>query len=163
MFALQHPLFTPRLRLEPVTRHVLVASSLGRTALSAAIDADIPQAWLGGYGLGPRGPDAPPRHVLVLRHADRRLIGEERFDVQTEEPDVFDVGYQIEPDCRRQGYAVEATSAVIDWLFDEGGAVRVIAGCDMGNLASVRTLRRLGFTLDGSSPRRHAFWWTLDS
>ena len=29
----------------------------------------------------------------------------------------------------------------------------------MNNKASIRTLRRLGFELDGSSARGNAFWW----
>jgi RimJ/RimL family protein N-acetyltransferase len=51
-----------------------------------------------------------------------------------------------------------STGAVIAALEDHG-ATHIIAGCDMKNVASVRTLRRLGFTLDGSIARADAFWW----
>ena len=60
---------------------------------------------------------------------------------------------------RRQGYAVEAVNAVIDWLFEDAGAETILAGCDANNIASVRTLRRLGFWLD-SNPGQ-TFWWVL--
>jgi len=48
---------------------------------------------------------------------------------------------------------------VIDWLFEDAGAETVLAGCDAGNIASVKTLRRLGFWLD-SNPGQ-TFWWVL--
>ncbi|PZO55935.1 MAG: hypothetical protein DCF16_00955 [Alphaproteobacteria bacterium] len=60
---------------------------------------------------------------------------------------------------RRQGYATEACTAVIDWLFEDVGAETILAGCDAKNVASVRTLRRLGFWLD-SNPGQ-TFWWVL--
>ena len=49
--------------------------------------------------------------------------------------------------------------AVVDWLFADGGADCIIAGCDKDNVASVRTLRRLGFWLD-SNPGG-TFWWLI--
>jgi RimJ/RimL family protein N-acetyltransferase len=48
---------------------------------------------------------------------------------------------------------------VIDWLFAHGGAETIIAGCDRRNVASVKTLRKLGFWLD-TTPGT-AFWWVL--
>jgi ribosomal-protein-alanine N-acetyltransferase len=71
----------------------------------------------------------------------------------------FEIGYAVARSRRRQGYAVEAAGAVIDWLLAEGGAEAVWAGCDAANVASVRTLMRLGFLLD-STPGR-TFWWVL--
>ena len=50
-------------------------------------------------------------------------------------------------------------NVVIDWLFEDAGAETILAGCDADNIASVRTLRRLGFWLD-SNPGR-TFWWVL--
>jgi RimJ/RimL family protein N-acetyltransferase len=82
-----------------------------------------------------------------------------RFDRTPLRANVYEIGYEIAPAYRRQGYAVEATARIIRWLLEEADAARVIAGCSMRNVASVRTLRRLGFHLDGSSARGNAFWW----
>ena len=71
----------------------------------------------------------------------------------------FELGYAVARSRRRQGYAVEAAGAVVDWAFADGGAESIIAGCDKQNVASVRTLRRLGFWLD-SNPGT-TFWWLL--
>jgi [ribosomal protein S5]-alanine N-acetyltransferase len=70
-----------------------------------------------------------------------------------------ELGYSVALGWRRQGYAVEAAGAVLDWLFEEGDAKAAIAGCARRNLASVKTLRKLGFWLDGSVGT--AFWWTI--
>jgi ribosomal-protein-alanine N-acetyltransferase len=86
------------------------------------------------------------------------VIGDVRFEPSLRAAREFEIGYGVARSRRQQGYAVEAAGAVIDWLFDEG-AESVIAGCEAGNIASVRTLRRLGFWLD-STPGT-TFWWLL--
>ena len=44
-----------------------------------------------------------------------------------------------------QGYAMEAVTAILDFLFRELGLHRVHADCDPDNRGSVRLLERLGF------------------
>jgi [ribosomal protein S5]-alanine N-acetyltransferase len=73
---------------------------------------------------------------------------------------VVEIGYAILPAYRRQGFAVEAMTALIDELWQDAAIDTLIAGCDMKNIASIRTLRRLGFELDIT--RGRAFWWRLD-
>jgi RimJ/RimL family protein N-acetyltransferase len=158
------PLATARLRLIPVTDDLVRAAGRGKAALERALGATIPDGWRGDYVFD-RGRRAAvrdrPRHALVVRAADNVLIGEVRFEplpqtVRFEED--WEIGYAIAPLYRRQGYAAEATAAVIAWL-DDQGIERIVAGCHMKNVASVRTLRKLGFTLDGSHARSSAFWW----
>lgn len=157
--ALSHPLRTARLRLEPVTGALTLAAGKGKAALEQALGAEVDAGWRGEHVFGRArvALDDHPRHALVIHEADRKLIGEVRFE-PLRHGDGFEVGYAIVPAYRRQGYAVEATRAVIRALEAEG-ASHIIAGCDMKNVASVRTLRRLGFTLDGSIARANAFWW----
>ena len=97
--------------------------------------------------------------MVAIHREDGVVVGDVRFDPSPRVADEVEVGYSVASSRRRQGYAVEATGAVIDWLVAEAGAVSIIAGCDARNIASVRTLRRLGFWLD-SNPGR-TFWWTL--
>jgi RimJ/RimL family protein N-acetyltransferase len=157
-------LATARLRLVPVTDDLVRAAARGKAALERTLGATIPDGWRGDY-VFERGRRAAvrdlPRHALIVRTADNVLIGEVRFEalpqtVRFEED--WEIGYAIAPLYRRQGYAVEATEAVLGWL-DDLGVERVVAGCHMKNIASVRTLRKLGFTLDGSHARTSAFWW----
>lgn len=158
-------LTTARLRLVPVTDEVMRAAARGKAALEGAIGATIPDTWRGDYVFERRRRAAVrdiPRHALVVRESDNTLVGEVRFEAlpqTTRFEEDWEIGYAIAGQFRRQGYAVEAVEAVVEWL-EAQGVNRIVAGCHMKNVASVRTLRRLGFTLDGSNARSSAFWWT---
>jgi [ribosomal protein S5]-alanine N-acetyltransferase len=158
--SLSHVLYTKRLRLEPVTAEVIVAANRGRAALEASIDAAIDDGWRGEHVFGAGRSttvDSRPRHMLIIHEVARSLIGEVRFE-PLRGGEGFEIGYAIASGWRRQGFATEATAAVIKRLEDHG-AMQIIAGCAMSNKASIRTLRKLGFDLDGSSARSNAFWW----
>jgi RimJ/RimL family protein N-acetyltransferase len=55
-----------------------------------------------------------------------------------------EVGYVFHPDSGGQGYATEATRALVDLAFDDLDAHRVFARTDARNTASAALLRRLG-------------------
>jgi ribosomal-protein-alanine N-acetyltransferase len=163
---LDHPLYTARLRLEPVTPELAQAARAGQAAFADVIGADAPAEWCASslplvarsisHAWGPA--PAPTRAVAIHRHAGV-VIGDVRFDPSLRAANEFEIGYSIAKSYRRQGYATEACTAVIDWLFEDVGAETILAGCDAKNVPSVRTLRRLGFWLD-SNPGQ-TFWWVL--
>lgn len=164
MRPLEHSLLTARLRIEPVTPTLALAAEAGQRAFSQSIGAEAPADWCAGsltlvarsHGWRVGEIAFPTRAVAIHREAGV-VVGDVRFEpVQGGEGEI-EIGYSIARSRRRQGYAVEATAAVIDWLFEAGGAETLIAGCDSGNLASVRTLRRLGFWLDRTPGK--TFWW----
>lgn len=158
---LDRPLFTKRLRIMPVTAELAQAAAAGPQAFVDELGAEAPTDWCAAnLGLVARSyqSDGPTRGIAVHR-AEGVVIGDVRFEPSSRAPREFEIGYAIARACRRQGYAVEATGAVIDWLFRDAGAASVIAGCDSANIASVRTLRRLGFWLD-SNPGQ-TFWWLI--
>ncbi|HYD87268.1 MAG TPA: GNAT family N-acetyltransferase [Vitreimonas sp.] len=168
MRALDHPLFTPRLKLAPVTAEMAEAARAGQAAFAGVIGADAPADWCqASLGLVARsiahvwGPAAAPTRAIAIHRGEGVVVGDVRFEPSLRAAREFEIGYGIARSRRRQGYAVEAAGAVIDWLFDEAGAETILAGCDAANLASVRTLRRLGFWLD-SNPGK-TFWWVLDA
>ncbi len=167
MRPLTHPLLTPRLRLEPVTPALAQAARAGQAAFANVIGAEAPADWCAaGLPLVARAADhawgqrPAPTRVVAIHREDGIVVGDVRFDPSARVIGEVEIGYSVAKSRRRQGYAVEATGAVIDWLVAEAGASRIIAGCDARNLASVRTLRRLGFWLD-STPGR-TFWWVLN-
>ncbi|MGE0596474.1 MAG: GNAT family N-acetyltransferase [Hyphomonadaceae bacterium] len=166
MTALTYPLFTPRLRLEPVTPELAAAARLGEGAFEDMIGAEAPHEWsAGSLALIGRsahavwGPPAEPIRAVLVHRGEECVIGDVRFEPSMRAARQFEIGYSVAKSRRRQGFAVEGAGAVIDWLFDEGGAETIVAGCDMRNGASVRTLRRLGFWLDRAEGQ--AFWWLL--
>lgn len=68
-----------------------------------------------------------------------------------EELDDVDVGFAFLPDSWRQGFASEASSAVLEYAFSELGLRRVIAITQPDNIASIRTLEKMGLTFDGTT------------
>jgi len=163
---LDRPLLTERLRLEPVTPALAEAARAGQAAFSSLIGADASADWCAAsLGLVARsashawGPAPAPLRAVAVHRLEGAVVGDVRFEPSLRAAREFEIGYGVARAWRRQGYAVEAAGAVIDWLFDEAGAETIVAGCDSRNLGSVRTLRRLGFWLD-STPG-HVFWWLL--
>jgi RimJ/RimL family protein N-acetyltransferase len=160
------PLLTPRLRLEPVTPALAHAARAGAKAFQQTLGAQAPADWCAG-NLDLVAKSAPtdmhPMRAVAIHRDDGEVVGDVRFELlpygRIRVAREFEIGYSVARARRQQGYAVEATQAVIDWLFAEAGAEAVWAGCDARNVASARTLMRLGFQLD-STPGR-TFWWVL--
>lgn len=166
MRALDEYLLTPRLKLLPVTPYIAAAARESVASLAEAIDAEVPPDWssssqaLVARSAHPAwGAYPPPVRAIVVHRNANVVVGDVRFEPSLQEPDEVEIGYEVVSSFRRQGFATEATGAVIDWLFREGGAAEIVAGCDMHNVPSVRTLRKLGFWLDSSQGK--AFWWVL--
>jgi len=163
--ALDHPLFTARLRIEPVTPALAQAARAGQAAFVDVLGAEAPAEWcasslqLLACSIPEAWSKAAPTRAVAIHRAEGRVVGDVRFEPSLRAAREFEIGYSIARSRRRQGYAVEAAGALIDWLFEDGGAESILAGCDSRNVASVRTLRRLGFWLD-SNPAR-TFWWVL--
>ena len=155
MVPLTRPLTTRRLRIEPVTPRLAHAARLGGAAFAQELGADAPADWCAS-SLALLARTAAPIRAVAVHNEDGCVVGDVRFEPC--EDGRVEIGYAVAPHRRRQGYAVEAAGAVIDWLF-AAGVETVIAGCDRRNLASINTLRRLGFWLD-STPGG-AFWWVL--
>ncbi|MBL8552341.1 MAG: GNAT family N-acetyltransferase [Hyphomonadaceae bacterium] len=159
-------LLTQRLRLAPVTAELSAIANESADALAGALGAEIPQDWMrSGLPLVRRRQEAPqpwrPMRCVAIHREHQVVIGDIRFERTPDPALTYEIGYAIIPAYRRQGLAVEAAGRVIDHLFQDEGARLVVAGCDRRNRASIRTLRKLGFWLDGS--RGTAFWWLMDS
>ena len=60
------------------------------------------------------------------------------------------LGYCIGKKWWRQGYTSEALNRVIDFLFDEAGAVRIAARHDPRNPGSGAVMRKCGMTCEGT-------------
>jgi [ribosomal protein S5]-alanine N-acetyltransferase len=65
------------------------------------------------------------------------------------DPHHGDIGYWIGPDYWNNGYATEATKAVIAYGFDTLGLPRIQASCFVGNDASARVLQKAGMVEEG--------------
>lgn len=164
MIPLDRSLITRRLRLVPVTKRLALAARMGEREFAEELGAAAPSDWSSAsLALVARaanwGEPSPPTRAVAVHHEQGCIIGDVRFEPRFSVGGEVEIGYSVARSKRRQGYAVEAATVVIDWLFDMGGAETIVAGCDRTNIASVKTLRRLGFWLD-STPGS-TFWWVL--
>ncbi|MBL7941753.1 MAG: GNAT family N-acetyltransferase, partial [Flavobacteriales bacterium] len=55
------------------------------------------------------------------------------------------IGFTIASAYQRNGYASEAMTALLDYLFEDVDMHRVVADCDAENIGSWKTLEKLGF------------------
>ncbi len=60
-------------------------------------------------------------------------------------PEIRDVGWFINPDYQGCGYAYEAASAVIDFMFDKIGIEEIKTSCAQVNVGSWKLMEKLGF------------------
>ena len=85
----------------------------------------------------------PERYVCGIYY-DNPLIGLiNETDVQT---DTIELGYALHPDFWGNGFATEALTGAIDWLFCEGFST-VLCGAFSENRASMRVMEKSGMHL----------------
>lgn len=97
--------------------------------------------------LHPWSPGAAHWLCLVVRDAQNVALGVTGYIHR--EADCAEVGFLFAPHAQGQGYGGESLRAVCDYAFQEGGVRRLTATVTAGNVASRRTLEKIGFRLEG--------------
>lgn len=143
---------TPRLSLRPFTLELVTAAVAGRDALAAQLDVRVPADWPQPdfaevlpviQAMLMQAPGMSPWTRLIVHAADGTLIGTIGTHGPPEQGAV-EIGYDIVPAYRRQGYALEATQAFTAWLAELPAVTRIVAECRDDNAASIRVLEKLG-------------------
>jgi aminoglycoside 6'-N-acetyltransferase len=73
------------------------------------------------------------------------LIGDIGLRIKDSDARQAVIGYTITSAHWRKGYATEILTCLLEYLFDDLDMHRVAADCDVENVASWRTLEKLGF------------------
>jgi len=157
------PIRSPRLEL--VSMSVAFMEAIARSDLRCAdqaIGALVP-AWLPGqleqfvqYRLAQLEVDPTARQwlgramILTDEAGRRRVVGTIGFHGPPDEEGRLEIGYSVDPDYRRQGYAREATRAMFDWAASAHGVRRFIASISPTNEPSLRLAAGFGFRQTGS-------------
>jgi len=79
--------------------------------------------------------------LRVTRKSDGVLVGRAGYGIHQGEPEI---GYALYPEHQGRGYAIEAASALRDWIFRDTDWARFIGFADTRNAPSLAILRRLG-------------------
>jgi len=83
----------------------------------------------------------------IFLSTENKLLGDCGFCL-TEERQVK-IGYTIDPQYQQKGYATEAVTGLIEYLFSHLNIHRVTAHTDPMNLASQKVVQKLGFRQEG--------------
>jgi len=152
------PINTPRLTLESMS--VPFMEALARNDLATAsseIDADLPANMPDDlknflvFRLAQLAADPSVREslgrvmVLTDESGGREVIGSLGFHGPPDAEGRLEVGYRVEPQYRRQGFASEAISALFDWAHERYGVSRFVASISPDNEASLSLTQQFGF------------------
>lgn len=83
--------------------------------------------------------------IAVELKSTRKMIGDVAFFIRKDDERQALLGYSLARPHWGNGYAFEALSRLLAYLFDELELHRVSAECDVENVASWKLLDRLGF------------------
>ncbi len=96
--------------------------------------------------------------AVTLKDGVKKLIGHISF-IQAEPKffNTWELGFIFNPAYQNQGYATEASRALIAYAFRKLNAHRVVGFCSPENIASCRVLEKCGMTREGLL-RQNAFF-----
>lgn len=158
---------TDRLDLLPVSLSFVEAvMAADRARAEAVCGARIPEAWPGpdliarAFHPSLEAIRADPERrlwgdtLLVTRGAEPRVVGSVVFHGFPDDG-VAEVGYGVDEDEQRKGYASEGTRACVEWALSQPGIVAVDAVTFPWHVASLRVIERCGMTRSGT--REHPY------
>jgi [ribosomal protein S5]-alanine N-acetyltransferase len=108
--------------------------------------------------------EAVPRtayHLAIVLKTASRLIGGCRIEIRSPAHGSGDLGYVLARHVWGQGYATEATRALLEFGFERLALRRIWATCDVENHASARVLEKIGMRREGQlrqNVRRRGEW-----
>jgi [ribosomal protein S5]-alanine N-acetyltransferase len=87
---------------------------------------------------------------LVIRRHDREALGSVAFGGGPDEEGAVLIGYAMYPGREGNGYATEATQALVEWAFTQPGVRIVRAMAPVWNTPAVRVAENVGMRPVGS-------------
>jgi [ribosomal protein S5]-alanine N-acetyltransferase len=160
-------IFTKRLYLVPFTLEIVKAAIIGDAELSKVLGVTVLPNWCEEEFIQnlPEIADILCKNPLqsewgwgslIIHKAENTLIGHVMNKIIPDATNLptgsVEIGYYITPSYRKQGYASEATKAIVDWVLGQPGMQSATAGCDPDNIASKRVLEKIGMQLLESRP-----------
>lgn len=82
--------------------------------------------------------------AIELKEGEGHLIGDCAFRIFAEDAQQAEIGFTLSRMYQGKGYATEAVTRLVDYLFGELRLHRIHATCDVENLASRKLLEKIG-------------------
>lgn len=155
------PVSSDRLDLQPMSLELMEALSRGdlesaQRMVGYRIPADWPHVMESvlrfRIPLARSQPEALPLLLLamVLREDPEVVVGRLGFHGPVDADGMLEIGYEVFPAYRRQGYAREAVTAIFQWAQRDPAVLRFRASVSPTNEASRNMVVALGFIEVGS-------------
>jgi RimJ/RimL family protein N-acetyltransferase len=149
---------TQRLHLEPIRLPLVEAVLRGdRETAERIAEASLPSAWPGrvlierAFSASLENIVADPdsrlwgdRLMVLERDGKRWIVGSVIFHGRPSDDGIAEVGYGVEEDSQRQGYATEAVMASVEWALAQPECRLVQATTFPWNVPSIRVLEKIG-------------------
>ena len=103
----------------------------------------------GYYDLMSEFAEEKMRYVIVLKDTDEVVGMIHLMECKDRAVEAMELGYTMNPSKRRNGYAMEAVRAMLNYLLQELHLDMVIAGAFEENTASLKMIEKLGFIFEG--------------
>lgn len=84
---------------------------------------------------------------------DGTIIGQmtvQPSELYPNNPEIRDVGWFIDPNYHKKGYATEAAKAILDFMFSEVEIEKILTSAAIINPGSWKIMEKLGFTYSGN-------------
>ncbi len=78
------------------------------------------------------------------------MVGEVVFRVESVDDLCGEIGFRFLPETKGTGYALEASKVVLELMFSQLNLHKVVAYCEVANIASFRLLEKLGLRREGT-------------
>ncbi len=144
---------TERLQLIPFTLEFKRAALNDRARLVEMLGVFVPEHWPQPdmaealpffIEQMEKAPNEPVWDWIAIHRMDQAVIGGIGFHGRPDEDGVVEVGYDVVPTYRKQGYATEMARRLISWSFQEAGIKVVTASCLDDNVGSIKVLENVG-------------------
>jgi RimJ/RimL family protein N-acetyltransferase len=83
---------------------------------------------------------------VIIKNDNDELIGDIGIHFHKSDGSQVELGCTLNHKYHGKGYAYEAITAIINYIFDDLGKRRIIASIDLRNHPSIRLIERLGFS-----------------
>ena len=94
--------------------------------------------------------ESQTRFYRTAHRPDGHIVGLAEINIRSSRWRRAEIGYTVHPDHWRRGYGTQIAVLAIDFAFTELGMHRVEATCDPRNAGSVKILRAVGMTHEGT-------------
>jgi RimJ/RimL family protein N-acetyltransferase len=86
---------------------------------------------------------------MIIEKENQKIVGDLGIHFIDSGNQQTEIGCTLNKEFQRMGYATEAVTRVINFLFHDLHKHRVIASIDPGNTASIKLVERIGFRKEG--------------